>query len=159
MPTLDQALEARKTADKLKAQEGSLSPDQQQAQDAAEKTFARKQEDKILKQQAGIEKRGGKLHPTAAKALADARAVLARPGPGSRQDGTVNADNTTSYHSNGTDANTMEGGMPDQKSDGQQGGVPVSTQQPSTTANDRQPPPTTANHRQPPRSLRPGHHR
>ncbi|MBN8420058.1 MAG: hypothetical protein J0L73_14165 [Verrucomicrobia bacterium] len=79
VPTFEEAIQARNTADKLKAQKAPLSPDQQQTLDAAEKTFARRTEQNILNQQAGIEKRGGKLHPTTAKALADAQARLAQP--------------------------------------------------------------------------------
>jgi hypothetical protein len=139
VPTLDEAVAARQTAEKLRAQKGPLSPEQQQAQDAAEKTYARKVEDNILMQQAGIEKRGGKLHPTAAKALADARAVLARPGPGGGPDGSVNADNTTTYHSNGTDANTTDGIVPGQAQEGRQARLASPGQPPSTTANKGQP--------------------
>ncbi len=82
VPTFNEAFEAGKTIDKLKAQKSPLSPEQQQELDGAEKVFARKTEYNILNQKAGIEKRGGKLHPTTAKALADAQAVLARPSPG-----------------------------------------------------------------------------
>ena len=96
VPTFEEAIEARNTANKLKAQKAPLSPDQQQTLDAAEKTFARRTEQNILNQQAGIAKRGGKLHPTTAKALADAQAILARPGPGGNQGGPRTADDTTS---------------------------------------------------------------
>ncbi len=98
VPTFEEAIAARNTADKLKAQKAPLSPDQQQTLDAAEKTFARRTEQNILNQQAGIEKRGGKLHPTTAKALAAAQAILARPGPGGVLEGSSNADNFSPYH-------------------------------------------------------------
>jgi hypothetical protein len=106
VPTFEEAIAARNTADKLKAQKGPLSPDQQQTLDAAEKTFARRTEQNILNQQAGIEKRGGKLHPTTAKALADAQAILARPGPGGKPGNSRPADNTTSV------AGTLPEGRP-----------------------------------------------
>ena len=146
VPTFNEASEAKQTIDKLKAQDGPLSAEQQQALDGAEKVFARKTEDNILHQKAGIEKRGGTLHPTTVKALADARAVLARPGPGGNQEGSSNADNTTSYHEdanagrvNGMDANTTDGRTPGQMEEGQLGRLPSSGQPPQTTANDRQP--------------------
>ncbi len=101
MPTFEEAVEARNTADKLKAQKGPLSPDQQQTLDAAEKTFARRTEQNILNKQAGIEKRGGKLHPTTAKALADAQARLAQPPP---QSVTRSGDNTAPPNPSATDA-------------------------------------------------------
>lgn len=85
-----------------KPQKAPLSPDQQQTLDAAEKTFARRTEDNILKQQAGIEKRGGKLHPTTAKALADAQAILTRPGPRGNQNSPRNADDNNSSHADAT---------------------------------------------------------
>ncbi|OYW72366.1 MAG: hypothetical protein B7Z37_25075 [Verrucomicrobia bacterium 12-59-8] len=103
VPTFEEAIAARNTADKLKAQKSPLSPDQQQTLDAAEKTFARRTEQNILNQQAGIAKRGGKLHPTTAKALADAQAILARPGPGGKQNSPGNADDINSSHADATD--------------------------------------------------------
>ncbi len=81
VPTPAETSAAYKAIEKLKAQKAALSPDQQQQLDAAEKTFARKTEDNILKQQAAIEKRGGTLHPTTAKALSDAQAKLGRAVP------------------------------------------------------------------------------
>jgi len=125
VPTFEEAIAARNTADNLKAQKAPLSPDQQQTLDAAEKTFARRTEQNILNQQAGIEKRGGKLHPTTAKALADAQAILARPGPGGNQGNSSPADNTTSHHpqaspgnfsgaATGTTVKTAEGRLPGQ---------------------------------------------
>ena len=108
VPTFEEAIAARNTADKLKAQRGPLSPDQQQTLDAAEKTFARRTEQNILNQQVGIAKRGGKLHPTTAKALADAQAILARPNAERNQGSSSNTVGTTSRHPKAIPKHTSE---------------------------------------------------
>lgn len=82
VPTPEEVGGAQKAIDKLKAQDRPLSQEEQRQLDAAEKTVARKTEANLLAQKTAVEKTGKSLHPTAAKALADAQAVLARPVPG-----------------------------------------------------------------------------
>ncbi len=84
IPSFDEAFAASQTIEKLKAQKTPLSLEQQQELDAAEKTFAKKTEANILAQKATLEKRGEKIHPTTAAALANAQATLARPSPRDR---------------------------------------------------------------------------
>ena len=105
VPTLEEVSGARKTIDKLKAQERPLSPDQLVELDTAEKTVARKTEANILKQKAAIEASGGTLHPTTAKALADSQAILAKPGTDGTSRNSNNTNHTTSYHPEKTVAN------------------------------------------------------
>ncbi len=131
VPTLDQALEARKTADKLKAQEGPLSPEQKQELDVAEKTFARKTEDNIFQHQTAIEKRGGTLHPTAAKALAGAQATLARKAPGGA------GSSSQSSHGNTESTPPSQGAA--SGNSGQQSSTPANNGQPPSTAPSARP--------------------
>ncbi|MBB5035461.1 hypothetical protein [Prosthecobacter vanneervenii] len=102
MPTPEEVGGAQKAIDKLKAQDRPLSQEEQRQLDAAEKTVARKTEANLLAQKAAVEKAGKSLHPTAAKALADAQAVLARPAfansdslPGSHEAGNILQSSST----------------------------------------------------------------
>jgi len=139
VPTFEEAIAARNTADKLKAQKAPLSPDQQQTLDAAEKTFARRTEQNILNQQAGIEKRGGKLHPTTAKALANAQAILARSGPDGNRGSSIPADNTTSHQPETSPGNLsgMDLGTTGKTADGR---LPGQTPEPQLQASPNQSP-------------------
>lgn len=83
VPTRGEVVDAQTKIDKLKEQKKPLSPSQQKDLDTAEKTVARKTEANLLDQKTAIEARGGKLHDTAAKALADAQAKLAPKDPAS----------------------------------------------------------------------------
>lgn len=84
IPSFDEAFAASQIIEKIKAQKTPLSLKQQQELDTAEKTFARRTEANILAQKATLEKRGEKIHPTTAAALAKAQATLARPAPRDR---------------------------------------------------------------------------
>ncbi len=160
VPTPAETSAAYKAIEKLKAQTAALSPDQQQQLDAAEKTFARKTEDNILKQQAAIEKRGGTLHPTTAKALSDAQGKLGPKGTASStpsSSGSLPPGSTSTSHGVTTPACTSSGDAapPSAASSSSQSPIPHPTTQsrpgsgqpaqtPSAPASPQLPVPTRA---------------